>query len=110
MTDKVKSAITKAVQPLIDSGSLDTADGIWYSNDFGEKAPVVRLSKSAPKATRTGGGGGKRYPISTSEMLARHGSETYKEGLTFQQAFESNNDRNWRQSIRNALLKLEGII
>ena len=111
MGDKVKAAISKAVKPLVDSGDLDAADGIWYSYDFGEQAPVIRLMRSAPKAARQGGGGGgKKFDISTEDMLARHGSAEYKDGLTFQQAWESNTDKNWRYAIRQKLLKAEGII
>ncbi|KKL17557.1 hypothetical protein LCGC14_2484400, partial [marine sediment metagenome] len=47
--DKVATAINKAVKGIVDSGELDAADGIWYSYDFGEQAPVVRLMKTAPK-------------------------------------------------------------
>jgi len=111
MIDKVKSAIQKAVKPLVDSGELDVADGIWYSYDFGEAAPTVRLMKSAPKATRSGGGGGgKKFDISTDDMLTRHGAEEYKDGLSFQQAYESSTDKNWRYAIRQKLLKIEGVI
>lgn len=111
MIEDVKSAISKAVKPLVDSGKLDVADGIWYSYDFGEQAPTVRLMRSAPKAARAGGGGGgKKFDISTDDMLARHGVEEYKDGLSFQQAYESSTDKNWRYAIRQKLLKLEGII
>jgi len=112
MTGKVKDAITKAVKPLVDSGDLDAADGVWYSYDFGEAAPVVRLMKTAPRAARSGGGGGvgKKFDISTDDMLTRHGQEEYKDGLTFQQAYESSTDKNWRYAIRQKLLKLEGVI
>ncbi len=110
MIDKVKGAITKAVKPLVDSGELDAADGIWYSYDFGEQAPVVRLMKTQPKAARAGTGGGKKFDISTDDMLAKHGQEEYKDGLNFQQAYESSTDKNWRYAIRQKLLKLEGVI
>lgn len=113
MIGKVKDAITKAVKPLVDSGELDAADGIWYSYDFGEAAPVVRLMKTQPRAARAGtggGGGGKKFDISTDDMLSRHGQEEYKDGLTFQQAYESSTDKNWRYAIRQKLLKLEGVI
>ena len=111
MAEKVKSTITGAVKKLVDSGELDAADGIWYSYDFGEQAPVVRLMKSAPRAARAGGGGGgKKFDISTDDMLSKHGTEEYKDGLTFQQAYESSTDKNWRYAIRQKLLKLEGII
>ncbi len=110
--EDVKAAISKAVKPLVDSGKLDVADGIWYSYDFGEQAPVVRLMKTAPRAARagTGGGGGKKFDIGTDELLVKHGTKEYKDGLTFQQAYESSTDKNWRYAIRQKLLKLEGII
>jgi len=109
--DKVATAISKAVKPIVDSGILDVADGIWYSYDFGEEAPVIRLMKSAPRAARSGGGGGgKKFDVSTDDMLSRHGQEEYKDGLTFQQAYESSTDKNWRYAIRQKLLKAEGII
>ena len=110
MSEKVKTAIGKAVKPLVNSGEVDAADGIWYSYDFGEKAPVVRLMKTQPRAARSGGGGGKKFDISTDDMLGRHGAEEYKDGLTFQQAYESSTDKNWRYAIRQKLLKLEGVI
>ena len=112
MIEDVKAAIQKAVKPLVDSGKLDVADGIWYSYDFGEQAPTVRLMKSAPKAARSGstGGGGKKFDVSTDDMLTRHGAEEYKEGLSFQQAYESSTDKNWRYAIRQKLLKIEGVI
>ena len=111
MSEKVKSAITKAVKGLVDGGELDAADGIWYSFDFGEAAPVVRLMKTQPRAARAGGGGGgKKFDISTDDMLGRHGDEEYKDGMTFKQAYESSTDKNWRYAIRQKLLKLEGII
>ena len=110
MINKVKSAILKALKPIVDSGDLDVADGVWLSYDFGEKAPVVRLMKSAPRAARSGGGGGKKFDISTDDMLARHGQEDYKDGLNLQQAYESSTDKNWRYAIRQKLLKLEGVI
>lgn len=111
MIDEVKAAISKAVKPLVDSKKLDAADGIWYSYDFGEQAPTVRLTKSAPRAARSGGGGGgKKFNISTDDMLSRHGQAQYKDGMTYQQAYESNTDKNWRFAIRNKLLKLDGVI
>ena len=111
MIDKVKGAITKAVKPLVESGDLDVADGIWYSYDFGEQVPVVRLMKTAPRAARAGGGGGgKKFDVSTDDMLGRHGVEEYKDGLTFQQAYDSSTDKNWRYAIRQKLQKLEGVI
>lgn len=111
MIEEVKAAISKAVKPLVESGKLDAADGIWYSFDFGEQAPTVRLMKSQPKAARSGGGGGgKKFDVSTDDMLARHGQEEYKDSMTYQQAYESSADKNWRYAIRSKLLKIEGIV
>ena len=112
MIESVKDAISKAVKPLVDSGKLDAADGIWYSYDFGEQAPVVRLMKSQPKARTSGGsgGGGKKFDISTEDMLTRHGQEEFKDGMNFQVAYESSTDKNWRFAIRRKLLQKEGLI
>lgn len=108
----VQTAYLEAITPFIDDGSLDAADGVWISHDFGEQAPTVRLTKTTARAPRAGGGGtGKKFDISTDDMLARHGDEMYKEtGKTFRQAYDSNVDKNWRYAIRQNLLKLEGII
>lgn len=112
MEDKVKAAITKAVKPLVDSGDLDAADGIWFSYDFGEAAPTVRLVKTTARAPQAGGGGtGKKFDVSTDSLLAKYGSEAYKDsGMTVQQAYESNTDKNYRYAIRQHLLKKDGII
>jgi len=108
----VKDAINSAVEPLTLNKELDAADGIWYSYDFGEQAPTVRLMKSTARAPRAGGGGtGKKFDVSTDALLAKYGAEPYKEtGMTFQQAYESNTDKNFRYAIRQALLKKDGII
>lgn len=111
MSGKVMSAITKVIKPLYDSGELDGGDGVWYSYDFDDQAPTIRLLKTQPKAARSGGGGGgKKYDISTEDMLTRHGQEQYKDGLTYAQAYESSTDKNWRYAIRQKLLKMEGQI
>ena len=110
MEEGIKDAITAAVEPLITSGQLDKADGIWFTYDFGEQAPSVRLTKTATKARTGGGGTGKKFDISTEDMLAKHGNEEYKDGKTFRQAYDENTDKNWRYAIRQKLLKAEGII
>ena len=112
MIDEVKTVISNAIKKMVDSGKLDAADGIWYSYDFGEQAPVVRLMKSQPKARApgSGGGGGKKFDVSTEDMLVRHGTEEFKDGMNLQQAYESSTDKNWRFAIRKKLLRIEGII
>lgn len=108
---KVHKAIVKALQPMIDAGELDQADGIWYTNDFELKLATCRLIKSQTKArTGGGGGGGKKFDASTTSLLEKYGSQDYKDGQTFSQAYEANTDKNWRYAIRNALLKLDGVI
>ena len=109
MSQLVKGAINEAVAGLIADGQLDAADGIWYAYDFGDTEATVRLTKTATR-TRTGGGTGKKFDISTEDMLGRHGLEDYKDGMNFRQAYDSNTDKNRRYAIRQKLLKLEGII
>ena len=114
ITGDVAKAIKAALQPMVDSGKLDQADGVWYAWDFGDKLQTCRLMKTTAKVAgspkSSGNGVGKKYSISTAEMLTKHGQEIYKEGLTFSQAQEKSTDKNWRYAIREALLKLEGII
>lgn len=111
-TDTVKSVISKALAKLVESGELDAADGIWYANDFGEKLVTCRLVKTAARkaSTGTGGGGGKKYSISTKELLEKFGNDEYKDGLSFQSAWDSNDDKNYRYGIRETLLKRNGDI
>ena len=113
MIEGVKVAITKAIEPIVTSGKLDAADGIWFSYDFGEQAPTVRLMRTAARAARTSTGAagtGRKFDISTDAMLAKFGADEYKDGMTYQQAYEGNTDKNWRYAIRQKLLKLEGVI
>lgn len=111
-TDKVKALYIKHIYaPMHDKGELDAGDGIWISHDFGDEAPTVRMLKTQPKAKGSGKGGtGKKFDISTDDMLARHGQEEYKDGETFQQAHEKSTDKNWRFAIRKKLLQKEGLI
>jgi len=106
--DELKNLTTKL--KAIQGTELDQADGIWYTNDFGEKLATCRLMKATKAAGKTGGGGaGKKFSVSTTELLEKFGSEPYKEGLTFQAAWDSNADKNWRYGIREALLKKSGV-
>jgi len=113
VTDKVKKAIQAALKPLVDAKELDMADGIWYTQDFGEKLVTCRLTKTAARKTSGGGGGGvgKKFDVNTSDLLAKFGDQPYKDtGMTIQQAWDSNTDKNFRYAIRQALLKLNGTI
>jgi len=109
-TQVVMDIIKKALAKLVDSGELDQADGIWYTNDFGEKLVTCRLMKTATRKSGGGGGGGKKFSVSTSELLEKFGNEEYKDGQSFQAAWESNTDKNWRYAIRESLLKKAGVV
>jgi len=106
---RVLAVLTKALQPLVDAKELDKADGVWFTWDFGDKLQSCRIMKSsAKKASGGGGGGGKKFDISTDDLLKSHGAEVYKDGKTFQQAWDEDPDKNKRYAIRNALLKVNG--
>ena len=109
---KVEAAINKALKPIVDSGELDAADGIWYSYNFEEQTPTLRLTKTAARAVKAAGGGGtgRKFDVSTDDLLSKYGSEEFKDGLTFQQAYESSTEKNWRYAIRTKLLKKDGVI
>jgi hypothetical protein len=113
ITDKVKNTIAKALKPLVDAKELDLADGIWFTQDFDEKIVTCRLTKTAARKASTGGGGGagKKFDVNTNDLLAKFGNQPYKEsGMSIQQAWESNTDKNYRYAIRQNLLKLNGTI
>jgi len=111
---KVKGVIDTALQDMIDNGELDNEDGIWYTNDFGEKLSTCRTTKTASKAAKSGGNGGggkgKKFDIGTEELLEKFGGQEFKDGKTFAEAYKSNTDKNWRYGIREKLLKLNGDI
>jgi len=111
ITEEVKKAVQKVIQPFIDAKKLDKADGIWFVQDFGEKLVTCRLTKSAPRKAGTGGGGGgKKFDVSTEDLLAKFGDTEYKDGVTFKAAHEATTDKNKRYAIREALLKKGGYI
>ena len=114
---KVSTAVMKALKPMYDSGELDKADGVWSGWDFTatiEKGinPYCRLVKTAAKKSGGGGGGGgKRFNVSSVDMLAKYGGQPYKEsGMTIQQAWDADTDKNKRFAVRETLLKLDGQI
>lgn len=110
LTQKVLNAIAKTVEKF--AGEIEEAkgDGVWYSLDNVEKTVECRLIKrKARKAGAGGGGGGKRFPISTNDMLAKHGDTIYKDGISFTDAMSATSDKNARFTIRKSLLKLEGL-
>ena len=115
ITGTVKAAIVKALKPMIEAGKMDSADGVWFTWDFGEGDLVgCKLMKSQAKTARTGGGGGgggKKFNVSTKELIdQKYAKEAYKDGMTFKEAWDKSSDKNWRFAIRNAVLKLEGLI
>lgn len=113
VTDEVKKVITAALKPLVEAKKLDSADGVWFTQDFGEKIVTCRLTKTAARKASTGGGGGvgKKFDVNTNDLLAKFGDQPYKEtGMTIQEAFDSNTDKNYRYAVRQTLLKLNGTI
>lgn len=110
LTEKVKAEFDAVVVKLNKDGILDAADGVWYSNDFGEKLTTCRLLKGAARKGGGGGGGGKKFSITTNELLAKHGDEQMGDsGQTFKEAYEANTDGNSRYKVRMKLLKAEGL-
>lgn len=72
-----------------------------------EEAPVVRITKSAAK--RSGGGGGgpaQKFDVGTEELLTKYGNKDYKDGKTFQAAWDESTDKNHRFNIRKKLIKI----
>ncbi len=75
---------------------------------------VLGLDVNMQAKARASGGPrrGKLFPgVSTEELIkTKYGPMPYKDtGMNFQQAWESNTDKNWRYAIRKAILKAEGL-
>lgn len=112
-TEDVKKVLDKAVAKFIealDPATLEAMDGVWYSQDFGEALTTCRIVKGAVRKGGTGGGGGKKFNITTKELLDKHGTELMGDsGMTFQEAYDADTGGNARYKVRMKLIKAEGI-
>jgi len=113
ITIAVKEAIDKVVQKFYDKGDLDVAEGVWYSQDFGENLTTCKLIKRQS----TGGGGGThagkgRNFASTAELLKEHGEEAANdEGQTWNELYEAaKGDGNKVYQVRMRLAKALKIV
>jgi hypothetical protein len=125
---KVKSAIMKAVQTFIDDKSLDVADGVWFSYDFGDKSETIRLMKGSPKAKGTGTGKGSYVACAekTADLLIKVGDQvmfkeatvvtidkveqTMQAGMTLKQAYDFSSNGGWRNRVVMAVRRAAGVI
>ena len=118
-TEKVRSILDKAVAKLKESGDLEGADGVWYSNDFsGTDVSGLKLLKVSPRKTGAGSRGdtNRKFSVKTEELLAQFGKDTIPAdgklsafaGQTYQQAYDFSTEGNHRYQVRTALLKLGG--
>ena len=134
-TKTVRLRLKGVVDEMVEAGMLDGAEGIWYSQDFGEIEevginPACRLVKSGKKTSTGGGGEGKSSyvanPAKSADLLAQVGdnvmfaddtevtinkeSQTMLAGTTFKEAYEHSTNGGWRNRVRMALLKEAGLI
>jgi len=108
---KIKALIDEA---LAEYDFPVECDGVWYAWDFGDGVSGCRLTKGATatkRSTVSGMGAGKKYGVSTKELLDKFG-DIVAEGATesYSQSYESNTDGNHRFKIRVKLLELGGYI
>lgn len=111
-TLKVKEAIEKALESLLEEIEGLGGEGIWFSYEFGElNEKNVRLLKSqAPTKTKSsGGGGGKKYPKSTEDMLKLYGDRVMNQetGETYQQFYDANTGSNPRYKVRMHMIRID---
>ena len=112
LTDKVKATLDKAIQKMISAGELDGADGVWYGWEFGDQSSGCKLVKTKARAGG-GNGGGKRYDVSTADLLKEFGDVVdEKSGLTLQamydEAEQAEDKKNAVYKVRVKLLKASG--
>ena len=112
-TLKVKSAIGKAIQKMVDNKELDKADGVWYAWDFGSTESECKLVKGAPKAPRASGGGTHSTSgLPSNEQVLTEHPEAHTMQIeyrgttdTYDALFAQSTDKNWRYGLRVKLLK-----
>jgi hypothetical protein len=135
LTGKIKAKIDAFMQKLVDSKALDGCDGIWYTNDFGSTETSLRLfadEKPKRKSSGTGAstGSGKKFSITTKELLEKHGNEAVGESAgkdlaytvngvtiswnadtTWNEMSQKSTNGNWQYfKVRIPLLKLESLL
>jgi len=135
LTDKVKAKVDAFMQKLIDSKVLDGCEGIWYANDFGSTETSLRLfaderPKRKSSGTGTSTGSGKKFSVTTKELLEKHGNEVVGESAgkelsytvngvaiswtvdtTWNEMSQKSTNGNWQYyKVRVPLLKLEGLL
>lgn len=122
ITEDIKKTLDKAIGKFIDvldPATLEAMDGVWYSQDFGEKLTTCRIVKGAVRKSG-GGGGGKKFSITTNELLGKHGGVAVPEGIrpkftdyigrTWKETYDADTGGNFRYQVREELLKLEGLL
>ena len=110
LTTKVLNAMEKVVEKMEVELMDAKVDGVWYTHDNVEGLVECRLIKrKARVASSGGGGGGKRYGVSTTDLLAQFGGSDAGNGITYQQLWDSNTDKNSRYQLRVKMIKLAGI-
>lgn len=110
LTGKVMKAITKTIAGFAEELEKAGADGVWFSQDNVEKLTDCRLIKRKVRVAGAGtGGGGKRYSVSTNELLEKYGSNDSGDGVSFKDKWEATTDKNERYQIRVKLIKLAGV-
>ena len=110
LTNTVLNALEKVVDKMGDALISANADGVWFVHDNVDNLVECRLIKrKARVASSGGGGGGKRYGVSTTDLLAQFGGSDAGNGITYQQLWDSNTDKNSRYQLRVKMIKLAGI-
>lgn len=107
LTSKVLSAIEKVVEKMSAELAEAKVDGVWFVHDNIDSEVDCRLIKR--KARVATAGGGKRYAISTTDLLASYGQTDSGNGITFQQLWDASTDKNSRYQLRVKMIKLAGI-
>lgn len=114
LTGKVMKDMQKVVASHAEELSKAKADGVWFFDDNVSHESDCRLIKRKVRAGGTGGGGGQRYAVSTTDLLAAHGDaivggEGPMSGMTFNDAWASTTEKNARYQLRVKMIKLAGI-
>ena len=106
--EKIAAEIATAVKPLLDKymdkiGQLN-GDGVFITADG------ATVEVKCVKGKRSSSGApAQKLPITTAELLKKYGNEKFDDTMTYQQAWDSNTNGNFRYyQIRIPLARKDG--
>lgn len=111
VANELKASFVATINKAVVDGKLDTAELVSFSWDMTSPLNTLTVSLLKAKATSrkaSSTGYGKKFIETTESLLETHGHESFKDGLTFKEAWDAKADKNSRYAVRKKLTNLYG--